>query len=148
MPVEFKKGRALSALNLTPLIDVVFLLLIFFLVATEFAQDEARSIPVNRPSASEARPITSRFKDIEVKIDANNRVFLDSRLVSPQQLFSALQQAEADNPGKKKVVIDGDRNCRYETVITVIDVCKRLGIDHVAKVDLPPPSAPRPPSGR
>ena len=57
MSVRIQKGKALEALNLTPLIDVVFLLLIFFLVATQFSQDD-QQLPIQLPSAKNAVPMT------------------------------------------------------------------------------------------
>ena len=58
MPVAIKKGKALDLFNLTPMIDMVFLLLIFFLVSSEFAKDDAKEMPVDLPSASSALPMT------------------------------------------------------------------------------------------
>ena len=58
MAIKLKQGRALGSLSLTPLIDVVFLLLIFFLVATRFAQED-RELDVELPSASEAKPLVA-----------------------------------------------------------------------------------------
>lgn len=133
MPVEFKKGRALSALNLTPLIDVVFLLLIFFLVATEFAQEEARSIPVKLPEAAEARPITARLKDIYVNIDAAGRYYMSGQRVSPQQLLEELERHRDANPGRQQtVIIRGHRDCRYQAIVTVMDICNRVGFTYRA----------------
>ena len=69
MAINIRKGKALEALNLTPLIDVVFLLLIFFLVATRFAQED-RELPVKLPSASNALPMTMEPNEIVINVDA------------------------------------------------------------------------------
>ena len=58
MAIKFDKSTAIGTLSLTPLIDIVFLLLIFFLVATEFAKEE-REMKVVLPAASEAKPLTA-----------------------------------------------------------------------------------------
>ena len=67
MAVKIKQGRALAALSMTPLIDVVFLLLIFFLVATRFEQED-RELDVVLPSASEAKPMTVAPEELFVNI--------------------------------------------------------------------------------
>src|SRR5687768_8357642 len=119
MAIDLKKSRALAALNLTPLIDMVFLLLIFFLVATKFAEEDARSIPVKLPEAAEARPVTSRLKDIYVSVDAAGRYFLSGRQVSPPELLTALTEARDNNPGRQQmVIIRGHRDCRYQAIVT------------------------------
>src|SRR5688572_26659453 len=105
MAIELKKSRALAALNLTPLIDMGFLPLIFFLVATKFAEEDARSIPVKLPEAAEARPIAAKLKDIYVNIDASGRYFMSGRQLSPQALLSELERARAANPGRQQTVI-------------------------------------------
>ena len=74
MSVNLKKGEALSTLSLTPLIDVVFLLLIFFLVATKFAEEE-RELNVLLPDASEAQPRTSKPRETIVNIDETGTLF-------------------------------------------------------------------------
>ena len=76
MAVRIKKGVALSSLSLTPLIDVVFLLLIFFLVASRFAQED-REMDFPLPSASEAKPLIVQPRDLFVNIDKDGRVFID-----------------------------------------------------------------------
>ncbi len=73
MAIQIQKGRALDALNLTPLIDVVFLLLIFFLVATRFAQED-RELPVQLPAASSAMPMTMEPQELVVNIDQNGSI--------------------------------------------------------------------------
>ncbi len=68
MTVAIKKSTALGKLNLTPMIDVVFLLLIFFLVATRFEEQE-RELNVVLPQASEAMPLTAKPKELFVNVD-------------------------------------------------------------------------------
>ena len=138
MPIEFKKGRALGSLNLTPLIDVVFLLLIFFLVATEFAQEEARSIPVKLPEAAEARPITARLKDIYVSVDEQGGYYLGGTQVSAARLMRELVKTRDANPGQRQtVIIRGHLACRYQAIVTVMDICNRVGFSYRAATTEP-----------
>ena len=70
MAVAIKRGRALDALSLTPLIDVVFLLLIFFLVASRLSQEDME-LDIPLPSAANAMPMTEEPQEMIVNIDEN-----------------------------------------------------------------------------
>ena len=104
MAVKINKGDVSGGINMTPMIDCVFLLLIFFLVATEFEEDE-RSIPVKLPQASEAMPLTARPKEITVNVDQQGKFFISRNELSEQQLLGALLSAFANNPGRQSVII-------------------------------------------
>ena len=78
MAVEFQKSAALQSLSLTPLIDVVFLLLIFFMVSTRFAEED-RELDVDLPSASQATPMAISPDDVEIYIDADGEYFLGAQ---------------------------------------------------------------------
>ena len=97
MAVNIKRGSALDQLPLTPLIDVVFNLLIFFLVATRFAEVE-RELPVALPQASEARPISARPSELFINIDAAGTYFVTGQIVSLAELDAKLHQARARRP--------------------------------------------------
>jgi biopolymer transport protein ExbD len=127
MSVKIDKGQALGALNLTPIIDVVFLLLIFFLVATRFEEEE-RSLEVVLPQASEAMPLVARPKELFVNIDRQGQYFVGGQFVTAGQLDQALRQAAADNPGRQTVIIRADKRCALEHAVTVMDLCNRAGI--------------------
>src|SRR5687768_8534207 len=102
MSVKINKGEALGGLNLTPIIDVVFLLLIFFLVATRFEEEE-RSIDVVLPQASEAMPLVAQPKELFVNVDDRGRYFVSGQFVTEAELEAALVQAAANNPGRQTV---------------------------------------------
>jgi biopolymer transport protein ExbD len=127
MTVKIKKGEALAALNLTPIIDVVFLLLIFFLVATRFEEEE-RSLDVVLPQASEAMPLVARPKELFVNIDDQGRYFVGGQFVNTAQLDQALRQAAADNPGRQTVIIRADKRCVWQFIVTVMDLCNQARI--------------------
>ena len=80
MPIKIHKGQALSTINMTPVIDMVFLLLIFFLVASQFAEDE-RALKVVLPSASEAKPLTMAPKEVFVNVNERGEFFMDGRIM-------------------------------------------------------------------
>jgi biopolymer transport protein ExbD len=132
MAVKIKKGTALTSLSLTPLIDVVFLLLIFFLVATRFAQED-RELEVPLPDASQAVPLTVAPKEIFINIDREGRYYVDRNFMEPDELEQLLRQAAINNPVGQSVVIRADKRVPFDYVVQAIDRCKRAGIhDYVA----------------
>jgi biopolymer transport protein ExbD len=130
MAVRIKKSDATGLVNLTPMIDMVFLLLIFFLVATSFVEEE-RSLKVNLPQASEAMPLTARPRELFINIDAQGRYFVSGGFVSATELQALLEQAAANNPGRQSVIIRADKRCVWQPIVTAMNACIRAGIrDH------------------
>lgn len=127
MSVKIEKGRALDGINLTPMIDCVFLLLIFFLVATRFEELE-REMPIVLPQASEAMPLTAKPKELFVNVDREGRFVVRAQQLSAAELFSVLKQAAADNPGRQTVIIRGDKRCVWEHVVEVMNLCNKAQI--------------------
>ena len=128
MSVKIEKGSALSSLSLTPLIDVIFLLLIFFLVATKFAEEERELNNVRLPVASEAVPITSRPKEVVVNIDQQGNYYVTGKMLDLDGLQAALHQAYADNPTQASVVIRGDEHCDWGAVVAAMNACEMANI--------------------
>jgi len=114
------------SIDLTPIIDMVFLLLIFFLVATTFHQTE-REMQVALPAATSAGPISATLREIIVNVDAEGRIIVNGRTIDAQELRSLIERAVAGNP-QQKVTVRGDRRTAYVNVIRVLDVCKGSGV--------------------
>lgn len=135
MTVKIKRTSALAMINLTPLIDVVFLLLIFFLVSSRFAEEE-RELDLNLPSVSEALPASYQPEEMVINIDSEGRYFVDGTFRQPEQLEQTLRRAQANNPLTQKVIIRGDRKANWEPVAVAIGLCKKVGIsDFTATID-------------
>jgi len=126
MAVKLKQGKALAALSLTPLIDVVFLLLIFFLVATRFEQED-RELDVVLPSASEAKPMTVQPQELFVNIDQDGQVFVGGKVLDEQELLRLLQETAVNKVGQS-VIIRADERVPFSFVATVMNLCNRAGI--------------------
>lgn len=124
---RFKRSSIASTLSLTPLIDVVFLLLIFFLVTSEFEEEERR-LDIVLPSATSAVPMTSKPREVVVDIDADGAVFLRGEMTSLDELQRLLGIAVASNPTNQTVVIRADRNTSFQPVVSVMDICNRSGV--------------------
>ena len=131
MAVKIKKSSALQSLSLTPLIDVVFLLLIFFLVSTRFAEED-RQMDVSLPSASEARPMTMKPQDIELSIDADGQYFLGGgQAMELSEIEQALAGAAVNNPLTQTVILRADRNSSWNAVAQAMNACHRAGLHDV-----------------
>lgn len=127
MAVKIDTGKALSSLNLTPLIDVVFLLLIFFLVATKFSEEE-RELEIPLPEASEARPLISQPAELFVNIDAAGNYIVRGQKLDLPALQKVLFNAWQANPDRVSVVIRADRRCAWDAVVAAINACLRANI--------------------
>jgi biopolymer transport protein ExbD len=128
MSVRIYKGRLASGLELTPMIDVVFLLMIFFLVASKLEEAD-RYIDVVLPKASAARPLTSRTTEFIINIDREGRYFAGAKPITLPDLTAALRQAAADNPQRQKVVVRADENVPHKFVVGAMNACVQAGIE-------------------
>ncbi len=97
MSLRIDKGRLTGGLELTPMIDVVFLLMIFFLVASKLEEAD-RSIDVVLPKASAAKPLTTRLREFIINIDRKGNYYAGARPVDLVELERLLKQTAADNP--------------------------------------------------
>ena len=127
MAVKIKRGQALGTLSLTPLIDVVFLLLIFFLVATRFAQED-RELDVVLPAASEAKPMTVQPRELFVNIDHAGNYFVDGKTLTSDEVEAVLRQAATDNPVNQSVIIRADKRVQLDYAVFVMNLCNKVGI--------------------
>src|SRR5262245_12941201 len=115
MSVRIKKGLSFGSIDMTPMIDVVFQLMIFFLVATRLEEDERR-LDIVLPKASEAQPLVAKPKETTVNIDQEGRYFVGARLLDVDGLGQVLAQAAADNPAGQAVRIRADERCPVKFV--------------------------------
>jgi biopolymer transport protein ExbD len=117
--------------NLTPLIDVVFLLLIFFMVSTTF--EHQSRIQVELPEAS-AEPITPEAESLEIIVDAQGRYFIGEEQVVNSQL-KTLKGAIAKVLGDRTdmpVIVRADANSPHQSVVTVLDATSQLGLTRIS----------------
>lgn len=123
------KSKALDdgvALDMTPIVDMMFLLLIFFLVATTFRQQE-REMQIALPIAASAGPISTTLRELIVNVDAKGAIVVSGRAVSAEELSGIVSQAVAKN-AQQKVTVRGDRAATYDRIVAVLDICKSAGI--------------------
>ncbi len=127
MAIAIKRSSAAGNLSLTPLIDVVFLLLIFFLVTSEF-EDEERRLNIVLPTASSATPMTRRPREIVIDVDAGGVIYLRGQETELGELERLLTAAVAENPTNQTAIIRADGTASFQPVVSVMDICNRAGI--------------------
>jgi len=121
------KRKELIDVNLTPLIDVVFLLLIFFMVSTTFKKET--SIKVDLPEAT-AKPVKSDKEAFELIVDAKGRYFIKNKGLVNQELKTVKQVLlkHLGQNSKRSFVIRADNKSPHGSVVTVMDAARQLGI--------------------
>lgn len=114
-------------LNITPLIDIVFILLIFFAVSSTFVRD--MRIDLERPDAHTAAPASATA--VRLYIDREGAFYMDEQLIRPWMLQTVLREALEDSPGKRVLVV-ADRLTPSERLIEAVDQSKLAGAVEVA----------------
>lgn len=127
MSVKIDKGRSSGLVDLTPMIDVVFQLLLFFLVASKFANEE-REMKVTLPQASEARPLIAKPEEFVVNVNRQGNIFVGNKVVTLEQLDRQLAQLAVNNPGRQTVVIRADENSDLKYAVGVMNACNKANI--------------------
>ncbi|MEY2699547.1 MAG: hypothetical protein RIQ52_302 [Pseudomonadota bacterium] len=123
------EGEAYDDINVTPMLDVAYVLLLIFIIMTTAT---VQGIKVNLPKAS-STPSLAKPKTKAISIAQDGTIFLDTYPVSLQELETRLGQLKAANP-ELPVVLKADATIQYERVIDVLDVITRLQISQLGLV--------------
>ncbi|MBT8091805.1 MAG: biopolymer transporter ExbD [Gammaproteobacteria bacterium] len=120
-----------NEINLTPMLDVVFIMLIFFIVTASFIKEAG--IDVNRPDApvTESKPEDA---NILVVINANDEIWIDRRLIDPRALRANIERLHAENP-QGSVVIKADKKSTNKMLVTVMDSSRSAGVYNISIAD-------------
>lgn len=113
-------------IDFVPMVDVLFNLLVFFLLATTVAQVELQ-MNIALPVAKSGAPVSTMLRDLVINVDSQGAIIVNGRVSSPQQLQEFVTSAVAANPAQK-VTVRGDRAASYASIVTVLDICKGAGI--------------------
>jgi len=116
-----------NEINITPMLDVVFIMLIFFIVTASFVKEAG--IDVNRPDADTA--VRQERANILIAISENNEIWIDRRQVDPRALRANIERLHAENP-EGSVVIQADKRAITETLIQVMDAARQAGVYNVS----------------
>jgi biopolymer transport protein ExbD len=128
MPLKIQHDET-PALNLTSMIDILFLLIIFFMVATKFDELE-RNIQVAVPQVSQAVRDDPPRKPLVVSIESDGRIDLDGTPVTLEELTLRLASTRTASGGPS-VVIRGDAKCPFQNVASALAACRTAGISEL-----------------
>lgn len=128
MPIKTQQIEE-PTLILTPMVDIVMLIMIFFMVSTEFRRRETQ-YEIQLPVVSEAKPLTPLPDELVINIADNGAVFVGTNQLTLEQLETQVRSAR-DRYAEQIVVIRGDGAGRYQNVMTVLNLCKRSGIRNI-----------------
>lgn len=116
-----------SQVDLTPLIDVVFIMLIFFIVTATFVKETG--IDVNRPDAPTAE--VKKKANILIAIDSNNNIWLDRRKIDIRSVIPNIKRLRSENP-QGSVVIQADEESKNKMLVEVMDAARQAGVANIA----------------
>ena len=116
-----------NEINLTPMLDVVFIMLIFFIVTASFIKEAG--IQVERPAA----PTAEKQEDaaILIAISANDEIWIDRKEMDPRAVRGMIERLHAENP-KGSIVIQADKESTNEMLVIVMEAAKQAGVANVA----------------
>ena len=116
-----------SEVNMTPMLDVVFIMLIFFIVTASFVKEAG--VDVIRPPAQTA--IAKDKGNILVAITENGQIWIDRRQVDPRALRANIERLHGENP-QGSIVIQADRKSQNSLLVAVMDAAKAAGVSEIA----------------
>ncbi|MCW8826142.1 MAG: biopolymer transporter ExbD [Gammaproteobacteria bacterium] len=126
--MQFEGRRRTSKVpNLTPLIDIVFLLLVFFMLTSHFVRESV--IDIDLPVADSGKSIDDD-KQLEVVIDAMGHVRINDKMIEPEQIEAALREG-LSNSSDKVVRVRGDQAAALGRAVTILDASRKAGAQAV-----------------
>jgi biopolymer transport protein ExbD len=117
-----------NEINLTPMLDVVFIMLIFFIVTATFIRETG--IDANRPDQDQPQVVQERGA-ILVIIDNEDRIWIDNQLVDPQAVRANIERMSAEDPDRP-VVIQTAPNSKTRTLVAVMDASRSAGVYNIS----------------
>ena len=116
-----------SEVNLTPMLDVVFIMLIFFIVTASFVKEAG--IEITRPPAATAE--RKERGNILIAITSNDQIWIDRRQVDPRALRANIERLHAENP-QGSVIIQADEESKNGLLVQVMDAARLAGVNSVS----------------
>jgi biopolymer transport protein ExbD len=121
------RRKSESEVNLTPMLDVVFIMLIFFIVTASFVKESG--IEISRPGASTA--VRKEKGNILIAISSNDQIWMNRRQVDPRALRANIERAHAENP-QGAVIIQADKAAKTGLLVQVMDAARQAGVKDIS----------------
>jgi biopolymer transport protein ExbD len=131
--------HARRGVPLAPMLDIMFLLLIFFVTTSSFRAQE-QQIDIQLPAAQAGKPTDPSATEIIVNIMADDSIRVGNSTYTPEALYKVMRQLVADYPDER-VIIRGDRGSHTEALVRVMDVARSAGIQNIHIATVKPASA-------
>jgi len=118
-----------AEINITPMLDIVFIMLIFFIVTTSFIKE--KGLEVSRPSSSPPKEVKQDKGPIVVKIDSSSLISLKGRILEPRAVQANLEREKAEKPNSP-LIVAAHPDTDTEALVTILDAARAVGIDSVS----------------
>ena len=127
-------GKSLASdINLTPLVDVVLVLLIIFMVVTPMLQ---KGVPVNLPVTEEPEKTPDTEKQLQISVKSDRTVYIGPNAVRKEEVKTLLQDIQSRTPDRE-IAVKGDRQAMYGDVLDVLKACRDVGFNDVGLIAQP-----------
>jgi len=118
-----------AEINITPMLDIVFIMLIFFIVTTSFVKE--KGLEVSRPSSSPPKEIKKNKGPIVVKIDANGNITMKGRMLDRKAVEANLEREKAEKPDSP-LIIAAHPDADTDALVTILDAAEAVGVGSVS----------------
>ena len=114
-----------SEINLTPMLDVVFIMLIFFIVTASFLRESG--LDTNRPDQDQPQVLQDEEGAILVIIDSTDDIWIDNRIIDPRAVRANIERLHAEDPDRP-LVVQASHTSRAQTLVTVMDASRQASV--------------------
>jgi biopolymer transport protein ExbD len=118
-----------AEINITPMLDIVFIMLIFFIVTTSFVKE--KGIEVSRPSNSPPKEMKKKKGPIVVKIDANGNISMKGRMLDRKAVEANIEREKAEKPDSP-LIIAAHPDADTDALVTILDAAEAAGVGSVS----------------
>jgi len=118
-----------AEINITPMLDIVFIMLIFFIVTTSFVKEQG--LEVSRPSNAPPKEIQQDKGPIVVKINSGSLISVKGRILEPGAVQANLERERAEKPASP-LIVAAHPDADTEALVTILDAAKAVGIESVS----------------
>ena len=126
-----RKSRAIdeAEINITPMLDIVFIMLIFFIVTTSFVKE--KGLEVSRPSNSPPKEVRKNKGPIVVKVDSNGNITMKGRMLERKAVQANLEREKAEKP-ESPLIIAAHPDAETDALVTILDAAEAVGVGSVS----------------
>lgn len=123
------RGNDEAEINITPMLDIVFIMLIFFIVTTSFVKE--KGLEVSRPSNSPPKEVRKNKGPIVVKVDANGNITMKGRMLERKAVQANLEREKAEKPDSP-LIIAAHPDAETDALVTILDAAEAVGVGSVS----------------